>query len=497
MEIKDNGFEPLTAEPPAIRVTVEQQGQDARELQFRKGFLIGREDRCEVQILSAGVSRRHAQVSYEQGRWWIEDLQSANGTFIQGQKISKIPLAPAVKVVLGVAGDVSLLFRVEGPSTEAMTLHEAPPSVTQVIRQYFAPKTEEKPGEHTLLIRGAFKRLQLQQKKKYLWIIGGVLVIALVLAAYAYVQHQEVKKQKALARQMFYSIKSLELELNHLQLQAAADKDAAALNKAEQIRSRQSELIHNYEKFLEQLHFYKDAKWSETDRVILHTARIFGECELGMPQEFLAEVYKYIKKWKTTDRMQKALALARESGFHRIVPRLMLEQHLPPQFFYLALQESDFISKTVGPPTRFGIAKGIWQFIPATATRYGLKNGPLVGIPQYDPKDERFHFEKATRAAACYIRDIYNTEAQASGLLVMASYNWGERRVVELLQKMPLNPQERNFWELLRLYRGQIPKQTYDYVFHIFSAAVIGENPALFGFHLENPLREALPPGAE
>ena len=32
MEIKDNGFEPLTAEPPAIRVTVEQQGQDAREL---------------------------------------------------------------------------------------------------------------------------------------------------------------------------------------------------------------------------------------------------------------------------------------------------------------------------------------------------------------------------------------------------------------------------------------------------------------------------------
>jgi len=78
----------------------------------------------------------------------------------------------------------------------------------------------------------------------------------------------------------------------------------------------------------------------------------------------------------------------------------------------------------------------------------------------------------------------------------MASYNWGERRVVELLQKMPLNPQERNFWELLRLYRGQIPKQTYDYVFHIFSAAVIGENPTLFGFQLDNPLREALPAAA-
>jgi len=382
MEIKDNGFEPPTAEPPAIRVTVEQQGQDSRELQFRKGFLVGREDRCEVQILSPGVSRRHAQVSFEQGRWWIEDLQSANGTFFQGQRISKIPLGAAVKVVLGVAGDVSLLFRLEQPSAAAMTLHEAPPSVTQVIRQYFAPASGERPGEHTLLIRGAFKRLQLQQKKKYLWIIGGVLVIALALAAYAYVQHLEVKKQKTLATKMFYSIKSMELELNHLQLQASADRDAAALTKAEQVRSRQSELIRNYEKFLEQINFYKDAKWSETDRVILHTARIFGECELGMPQEFLDEVYRYIKQWKKTDRLQRALAIARENGFHRIVPRLMLEQHLPPQFFYLALQESDFDSKTVGPPTRFGIAKGIWQFIPATATRYRLKNAPLLGIPQ-------------------------------------------------------------------------------------------------------------------
>jgi membrane-bound lytic murein transglycosylase D len=172
------------------------------------------------------------------------------------------------------------------------------------------------------------------------------------------------------------------------------------------------------------------------------------------------------------------------------VSRIMLEHHLPPQFFYLALQESDYKIKTIGPPTRFGIAKGVWQFIPATAARYGLKTGPLVGLPKYDPRDERFHFEKSTRAAALYIRDIYNTEAQASGLLVMASYNWGERRVVELIEKMPLNPQQRNFWELLRLYRGEIPRQTNDYVFYIFSAAVIGENPPLFGFDLEKPLQE-------
>jgi hypothetical protein len=53
---------------------------------------------------------------------------------------------------------------------------------------------------------------------------------------------------------------------------------------------------------------------------------------------------------------------------------------------------------------------------------------------------------------------------------------------------MPLNPKERNFWELLRHYK--IPQETYDYVLYIFSAAVIGENPKLFGFGFENPLRD-------
>ena len=484
---KAKDVETHTNEPPPVTVTVQQEGKDPSELQFRKSFVIGREDSCELQILSLGISRKHAEVFFEKGRWWIKDLQSANGTFLNGEKIDKIPLGRSTKVELG-TGDASLVFTVEGFSAEAQTIREAPPSVTQIIKRYFTPESELKPGEHTVLIRGAFKRLQYQQRKKYFLIIGGVFLVAVFLAVYGYLQHQEVKKQKALAAQIFYSMKSMELELVKLQEKAEANKDETALNEMKQTRNRQVELTRSYEKFLEELHFYEDSRWNETDRVILHVARLFGECELGMPQEFFNEVYKYIKEWKKTDRLVKAMTAATENRFNDSITRIMLENHLPPQFFYLALQESNFNVRTVGPRTRFGIAKGVWQFIPATATRYGLQNGPLVGLPQYDPRDERFHFEKATRAAARYIRDIYNTEAQASGLLVLASYNWGERKVAELIQKMPLNPQERNFWELLRLYRREIPQQTYDYVFHIFSAAVIGENPALFGFSIENPL---------
>jgi membrane-bound lytic murein transglycosylase D len=86
------------------------------------------------------------------------------------------------------------------------------------------------------------------------------------------------------------------------------------------------------------------------------------------------------------------------------------------------------------------------------------------------------------------LRAIYETDAQASGLLVMASYNWGERRVNELIRTMPKNPRERNFWRVLADHKNEIPKQTYDYVFLIISASVIGENPRLFGFDFDNPL---------
>jgi soluble lytic murein transglycosylase-like protein len=128
----------------------------------------------------------------------------------------------------------------------------------------------------------------------------------------------------------------------------------------------------------------------------------------------------------------------------------------------------------------------MWQFMPTTARRYGLRTGPLVELPMHDPYDQRFEPELATRAAARYLRDIYSHEAQASGLLVIASYNWGENNVRRRILDMPNNPRERNFWQLLNEH--DIPTETYDYVMYIFSAIVIGEDPALFGFEFDNPL---------
>jgi hypothetical protein len=209
---------------------------------------------------------------------------------------------------------------------------------------------------------------------------------------------------------------------------------------------------------------------------------------VAAPPDYLREVDRYIEQWRRTPRFEEAVKRAQQNGYTKAIAAAFMARQLPPQYFYLAMRESAFVATQSGPPTRWGIAKGMWQFIPETGKRYGLQYGPYFRDAREDPWDDRLNWERATIAAASYVKDIYATDAQASGLLVMASYNWGERRVIERLKRMPLNPQERNFWVLLAKHRDEVPPQTYDYVFSIVSAAVIGENPRLFGFQFDNPL---------
>src|SRR5262249_49245693 len=147
----------------------------------------------------------------------------------------------------------------------------------------------------------------------------------------------------------------------------------------------------------------------------LRVARIFGECELDIPVGFEAELNKYIDDWRSSGRLSNALHIARANKYNETIPKELVSQGLPPQFFYLALQESNFDPMAIGPLTRFGIAKGMWQFMPNTALAYGLRVGPLVELRQPDSRDERHQTAKATRAAVRYLKDLYGTDAQASG----------------------------------------------------------------------------------
>jgi pSer/pThr/pTyr-binding forkhead associated (FHA) protein len=465
-----------------LTLSIIRGNAEKNQYQFNDSFKIGRDESCEIQFDDEIISRIHAEVTFENGQWSIKDLSSTNGTYINGQKIDKVQITSDLQIEFGVKGPL-IAFELSMPISSS----DKSPSVTRFVERYFENKEENtEVGQNTRIIRQAFERLQKKRISKYYIIIGVILFLFILVGGYSIYQHLKVNQQKELAEEIFYNMKSLELQLANLLQKITQTGDNQSLNKINEYNVSRIDMEKNYNKFVKELGIYEDK--DETEKLILKMARLFGECELNIPEDFVSEIKKYIKNWQSTPRFSKAIQRAKEKGYPDLIVEKMLEKHLPPQFFYLALQESDFNHKIVGPQTKYGYAKGIWQFIPQTALQYGLETGPLVELNRYDPRDERFDMEKATDAASNYISYIYNTEAQASGLLVFASYNWGEHNVKKLIKKLPANPRERNFWKLMENNRNKIPNETYKYVFYIFSAAVIGEDPGLFGFNFKNPL---------
>jgi pSer/pThr/pTyr-binding forkhead associated (FHA) protein len=468
---------------------------DGREFRFARTFSIGRGEDCDIRIDDAEVSRKHMIVSCEGGQWSFAD-QSRNGVFANGKRVAAAPIAGRTTLTLGSDGpQVTLEVASPGAATRTLTRRQddEPESETVVVdryaRRYFGGDDDdsEPVGQRTMMIRKAFEKVQRKHQRRNNVIIAVATVIALAAGGYAYYNHLQLVELRAATQDEFYAIKEKEVLIANLEERAAAG-DQSALTAKQQVEAERLQQVRRNERAMNELVYGKNM--TESDRLILRVTRRLGECELAAPAGYINEVKAYIRQWQSTGRFADALRRAQEYGYVQRIADELLKQQLSPDFFYLAMQESSFNPAAIGPPTRYGIAKGMWQFIPETGRRFGLKIGPLARESRPDADDDRHDWSQATVAAAKYIKEIYTTDAQASGLLVMASYNWGEHRVIDRVRELPPNPRERNFWKLIERFR--IPDETYKYVFHIVAAALIGENPRAFGFDFDNPLASAL-----
>ena len=468
---------PTDPSPATSGIRVQIAGSD-RVWSFDRPFTIGREPGNDVVVPDGMVSQRHAEVTLLDGAWHIRDLGSTNGTFIDGRQVSDGPVRPPVRVTLGRNGPTLHFTRSVMEDAARETVAVPPPRASELAERYLGERPPEDMGPQTAKIRRIAAQDRRKRAKKYMIAISVLAVVAISIGGVAYWQRQQIKRQRAAAAELFYAAKALELEVSRLQL---------TQEERQSFRERRADLERRYQEVVEALGIYSEGT-SEELQTVYRVIHRFGESEVNVPPEFVKEVLRYVERWRSSGELEQAIARAQSNDYGRRIAEIMLANDLPPEFFYLALQESRLKVEAVGPETRVGFAKGMWQFMPATGRAYGLEPGPLVGQPRPDPLDERQDFEKATRAAAEYLYDIYTTDAQASGLLVIASYNWGQTNILRLIRSMPESPQDRNFWSLLTQYRDRIPKETYGYVFNIVAAAVIGENPRLFGFDFDPPL---------
>lgn len=50
-------------------------------------ILVGRSASANYTIRNETVSSQHARLSYHHHQWWVEDLKSTNGTFLNGERV--------------------------------------------------------------------------------------------------------------------------------------------------------------------------------------------------------------------------------------------------------------------------------------------------------------------------------------------------------------------------------------------------------------------------
>lgn len=99
--------------------------------------IIGREEGLEVVLQDPEASRRHARITWQGGRYLIEDLGSTNGTFVNGMQLTA-PLALNPGDSIGV-GQTALVFQMLAPEVGSAVSYQAPPEQRQVYAPTAAP----------------------------------------------------------------------------------------------------------------------------------------------------------------------------------------------------------------------------------------------------------------------------------------------------------------------------------------------------------------------
>ena len=98
--------------PPITLLTLPYTGEaDSRHF-YQPAITIGRNPACDYIVNEDSISSRHARLSFHHGHWWLEDLGSKNGTYLNNEAL----LTPTV-VISGDkirCGEANLVFSISG-----------------------------------------------------------------------------------------------------------------------------------------------------------------------------------------------------------------------------------------------------------------------------------------------------------------------------------------------------------------------------------------------
>ena len=94
-ELKQQGDKLATQKKPSLTLYFKiGEGKESIQHFSQSEIMIGRDTNCDLSMMDEALSAHHARLTYHHGQWWLEDLNSTNGTFLNREKLT----TPAVVI---------------------------------------------------------------------------------------------------------------------------------------------------------------------------------------------------------------------------------------------------------------------------------------------------------------------------------------------------------------------------------------------------------------
>src|SRR4051812_3863457 len=86
-----------------LRIAITEKDREIRRLSFDShDITVGRSEDNDVCLPLGSVSKRHTRIAVEDGKVFVLDLQSRNGTFVEGRKlVVPRPVSPRDRIAVG------------------------------------------------------------------------------------------------------------------------------------------------------------------------------------------------------------------------------------------------------------------------------------------------------------------------------------------------------------------------------------------------------------
>jgi transcriptional regulator with AAA-type ATPase domain/pSer/pThr/pTyr-binding forkhead associated (FHA) protein len=104
---------------PTLRVV--RGRSTSEEFHFSDEVVIGRSEECDVRVFDEAASRNHAALRCEENRWYVVDLESLNGTYVNGCRVERRELRTGDEVSVR---NLTLVFEAEGAGTRPTVLED-------------------------------------------------------------------------------------------------------------------------------------------------------------------------------------------------------------------------------------------------------------------------------------------------------------------------------------------------------------------------------------